>query len=152
MSARRLPFLQRPALVVSDLERALEVYRDLLGFAVGFIGVDAADSYSYQVFDIPPETGTRFCVLSTEQQERGLALIEVPGRELYAPSQMRLAAIVVQVADLADMLERARRSGLRCLEPRRHPAPERGAARVEACFHDPDGHPIVIYQLLGSAA
>ena len=43
---RPLPYFQRAALLVDDLDRAFEVYRDLLGFALEFVGDDESDSFA----------------------------------------------------------------------------------------------------------
>ncbi len=53
---RPLPYFQRAALLVEDLEKAFEVYRDLLGFAVEFIGDRQTDAFAYDIFGIPENT------------------------------------------------------------------------------------------------
>ena len=41
------PHVKRPNLVVSDIERALTIYRDILGLTASDIGTSSPDSYSY---------------------------------------------------------------------------------------------------------
>ncbi|MEQ8263746.1 VOC family protein [Pseudohaliea sp.] len=144
---RPLPWFQRACLLVRALEPAFEVYRDLLGFEVAHVGEDGPDAYSYEIFRLPRDVSTRFATLSSAAQLRTLALIEVPGEVLRAPS-IPAAATVIQVDSVAATLERARGLGLACCEPRHHPAPPNGPARSEAAFYDHDGHPVVIYALL----
>ena len=50
---------QRTNLVVRDLDRALAIYRDVLGFEVDYQKTSAPDSYSYRVFGFPPEAVLR---------------------------------------------------------------------------------------------
>ena len=43
---------QRANYLVSNKERALLLYRDILGMSLDFMKVSEEDSYSYDVFDI----------------------------------------------------------------------------------------------------
>ena len=47
------PHVKRPNLVVSDIERSLTIYRDILGLDASDISTSSATSYSYPVFKIP---------------------------------------------------------------------------------------------------
>ncbi len=77
------PRLQRPNFVVADLDRALRVYRDILGFSVAFIEESDAASYAYPVFEIPSAARLRFHVLNANpEQPRSLVLTEIKGIEL----------------------------------------------------------------------
>ena len=60
--------LQRANFVVSDLDRALVMYRDVLGLEVTFIKDSEPDSYSYPVFRIDSRARLRFAVLSAPDQ------------------------------------------------------------------------------------
>ena len=147
---RNLPYFQRMCLLISDLDQALALYQDLLGFKVEYIGVDDPDSYSYEIFNIPRNIQTRFATLSSTDQLRTLALIEVPGADIH-PSDMLTAAPVIHVASVTDMLARAEAKGFKTTVPRTHPAPENGPGRSEAAIYDPDGHPVVVYELVESS-
>ena len=144
---RPLPWFQRACLLVRDMDRALGVYRDLLGFTLAHLGTDGDDAYSYEIFRIPRDIQTRFATLSSEAQMRTLALIEVPGNVL-AGAAIPSAATVIQVASVDAMLSAAMEAGLECCLPRRHDEPASGPGRIEAAFYDPDGHPVVIYEVL----
>ena len=142
---RPLPYFQRLALVVDDLDKAFEVYRDLLGFELEFIGDDTSDAFAYDIFAIPREVKIRFAALSSESQQRTLALIEAPG---FAAGQSdRRAAAVVQVGSVAETTARARALGLQAHEPRTELDPANGPPRTEGGFYDHDGHTVVIYNL-----
>lgn len=142
-SERSLPYFQRAALVVANIDQSLRLYRDILGFVVEYIGEDTPQSYSYDLFQIPRHLPTRFATLSSAQQQRTFALIEVPD---YQPIKSGLiaAAIVVHVAEVAQTLIQAQHLGLVCHTPRVVTSPP---ARTEAGLYDSDGHLVVIYQL-----
>lgn len=144
---RPLPWFQRACLLVRDMDRALAVYRDLLGFTLNHLGTDGDDAYSYEIFRIPREIQTRFATLSSEAQLRTLALIEVPGKALQQPA-IPVAATVVQVTSVDRVLSAAIAAGLESCLPRRHDEPASGPGRIEAAFYDHDGHPVVIYEVL----
>lgn len=143
---RNLPYFQRACLLVSDLDKALNVYQGLLGFTCTKLSVDDPDSYSYEIFNIPRDIQTRFATLSSHDQVRTLALIEVPGAKIQSGS-MLTAATVINVPDVAKMLEDAAQMGLKALGIRDHPVTESGPGRKEAAFYDHDGHPVVIFEV-----
>ena len=145
-----LPWFQRACLLVRDIPASLRLFRDVLGFSVSHFGEDSPDAYSYDIFNIPRDIPTRFATLDSPEQERTLALIEVPGTVLQTFS-IAPAATVVRVANLAATLNRATELGFSVTEPRWHRDPERGPARGEAAIYDPDGHPAVVYEILDSA-
>ena len=98
--------LKRPCLVVSDLERSLTLYRDILGFQLDYIGEASPNSYLYKVFQIPSEAQIRFAALSTPHEIRALALTEVKGIVLPSYPPPYRAATVVQVEDVPPSLNR----------------------------------------------
>lgn len=144
---RTLPYFQRACLLVSDLDKSLSVYQDLLGFTCTKLSVDDPDSYSYEIFNIPRDIQTRFATLSSADQVRTLALIEVPGATIQSGS-MLTASTVINVPDVAKMLDDAKHAGLKALDIRVHDATDAGPGRKEAAFYDHDGHPVVIYEVI----
>ncbi len=142
---RPLPFFQRAALLVDNLDKALAVYRDLLGFELEFVGDDESDSFAYEIFSIPTEVKTRFATLSSESQQRTLALIEAPGHA--AAQSERRTAVVIQVESVAATLEGASALGLDICVARTERDPKKGPPRTESGFYDHDGHTVVIYNL-----
>jgi len=142
---RPLPYFQRIALIVDDLDKAFEVYRDLLGFTVEYIGPHGGDSFAYEIFSIPESVQIRFAALSSESQQRTMALIEAPGHA--AAQSERRAAAVIQVPSVVETLEAAKALGLKTCEPRTELDPSKGPARTESGFYDHDGHTVVIYNL-----
>jgi catechol 2,3-dioxygenase-like lactoylglutathione lyase family enzyme len=142
---RPLPYFQRAALVVDDLDKAFEVYRDLLGFDLEFIGDDRSDAFAYEIFSIPQDIKIRFAALSSESQQRTLALIEAPGHA--AAQSERRTAVVVQVESVTATLAGAVALGLDICQPRTSLDPAKGPPRTESGFYDHDGHTVVIYNL-----
>ena len=145
-STNNHPWFQRACLLVRDIEQALIVYRDLLGFELNYLGDDAAESFSYEIFRIPKTIQTRFATLSSPKQIRTLAFIEVPDDDFFVTSQMD--ACVIRVNSVEETLALAKQIGLECCEIRREESPLRGPARSESAFYDYDGRPVVIFEYL----
>lgn len=144
--------LQRPNLVVADLERALRVYRDILGFQLEFIQDSPADSYSYPVFEIPRAAKLRFAVLSAnDEQPRSLALTEIRGVDLPAPALPRRNALVLNVEGIDAVLAGLRDEGLH-IYPEERLQTHDGRIGREIGFVDHDGHLVVIYRIDQAAA
>jgi catechol 2,3-dioxygenase-like lactoylglutathione lyase family enzyme len=143
---RPLPYFQRAALVVNDLEKALAVYRDLLGFTLEFVGDRESDAYAYEIFAIPEKVPIRFAALSSASQQRTLALIEAPGHAASLGDARRVAT-VIQVPSVVETTARVRALGLEAHEPRTELEPANGPPRTEGGFYDHDGHTVVIYNL-----
>ena len=70
---------QRGNFVVSDLDRSVDFYTNVLGMDVDFIKESEPDSYSYIVFKISRERRLRFAMLSYPDQPRVMALTEIDG-------------------------------------------------------------------------
>ena len=145
-------YFKRQAIVVSDMERALTLYRDTLGFTLHSLTQSSETSYSYEVFNIPREASIRFATLDAgDVQIRTLALIEVTGVDLAPHTGIRRAAAVINasgryeqiVASLGEM-------GLEHMQPRPlgDPNSPRGQG-IELGFLDWDGNLVVIYEFPG---
>ena len=142
---RPLPFFQRIAIIVDDLDKAFEVYRDLLGFKLEYVADHTSESFAYEIFGIPETVTIRFAALSSETQQRTMALIEAPGHA--AAQSERRTASVIQVASVVETTTKAKELGLETREPRTDLDPAAGPPRTEGAFFDHDGHTVVIYNL-----
>ncbi|HLL59871.1 MAG TPA: VOC family protein [Allosphingosinicella sp.] len=140
---------QRANFVVRDLDRALTLYRDVLGFEVAFTQGHNPDSYSFPVFEIPPEAKLRFCVLSTGTQERVMALTEITGVDLSPVPHPRRSAIVLEVGDLDSVVAKARAAGARVYDEGELLTKD-GRRGREIGIADFDDNLIVIYKILGA--
>lgn len=137
---------QRGNFVVSDLDRALVLYRDVLGLQIAFIKDSEPDSYSYPVFEIDPAAKLRFAVLSTETQERVMALTEVRGIELPKVPLPRRSAIVLNIGDVDGVVERATKHGFHIYDEERLETQD-GRVGREVGIVDDDDNLVVIYNI-----
>ena len=138
--------LQRANNVVSNLDRALTLYRDILGLSVEFMHESEADSYSYPVFEIDRSAKLRFCVLSTATQLRVLALTEVTGIDLPEVPMPRRSAIVLHVPDIDRVLAECSKAGFHTY-PEEHLVTNDGRTGREIGIVDDDGNLVVIYRI-----
>ena len=145
-SAGRNPRLQRANYLVADIERALQLYRDILGFEVAFIKDSPSDSYSYPVFAIDKASTLRFAVLSTSDQPRVMALTEVSNPGIMAQALPRRAAIVIEIADIDGVIADCERQGF-TVYPEERLETHDGRIGRELGIVDDDGNLVVIYYI-----
>lgn len=148
-AVERLAPIYRHSILVSDLERSLTLYRDVLGLALGRISETPEDSYSYRFFNIEPAAMRRFAYLHGEEGHRNvLGLGEVPGIDLALPEAPRASAYVQTVADVEGVRAAVEALGLEVIEPVRFMSREAGRPGMEFGIIDFDGHLILVYGLL----
>lgn len=137
---------QRANYVVSDLDRALVLYRDILGMTVEFMHESEPESYSYPVFEIDRSANMRFCVLNTATQPRVMALTEVAGIDLEPIPMPRRSAIVLDVPNIDDVLAGCADAGFH-VYPEEHLVTHDGRTGREIGIVDDDGNLVVIYRI-----
>ncbi len=137
---------QRANFVVSDLNRSLILYRDILGMQVEFTKDSPQDSYSYEVFGIEKSAPLGFAVLGTASQPRVMALTEIRDTNLPAPSLPRRAAIVLHVDNIDSVVQACQDAGLHVY---REDLLETNDGRTGREFGilDFDGNLVVIYHI-----
>jgi catechol 2,3-dioxygenase-like lactoylglutathione lyase family enzyme len=142
-------YLKRPALVVDNLDRSLAIYRDILGFKVQFTKESAADSYSYDVFNIPRHINMRFATLTADGPDVSIfGLIEAPGaRPKLAPDAVRGSAVVIHLDDLDGARRLLRQRDDVTLLPEFALTTQDGRKGREVAMIDPDGHAILLYHI-----
>ncbi len=139
---------KRVTLVVADMEKSLQIYRDILGFTLDGIMESSAESYSYPVFKIDPEAEVRFATLSAgPEQIRTMALTEITGMDLPKPGRPFMTATVIRVADLDGTFKKLEALGLEIVPGTIAERPGEFKFKEQA-FVDFDGHLIVLYQML----
>lgn len=138
---------QRPNYVVSDLDRALPVYQDVLGLDLVFIKDSPETSYSYEVFQIDRSAKMRFAVLSSASQANVMALTELKGIDIPAMPLPNRSAIVLECEDFDGVMNRAKEAGLKVFEEGSLVTKD-GRTGRELGFLDHDGNLIVIYKIL----
>ncbi len=141
------PVYKRPNLVVSDIDRAMTIYVDLLGFEAGDVQTSSADSFSYPVFQIPRDAKIRFVTMNDSQDSRAFALTEVTCAPLASlPATPHLTAHVIGVTDLKGKIAAIERMGLTISPAKTAQGSE--FTFIEQAFTDYDGHLIVLYEIL----
>lgn len=138
---------QRSNYVVSDLDRALPVYTDVLGLDLVFVKDSAEDSYSYEVFQIDRAATMRFAVLGTPTQPNCMALTELKGIDLAEVPLPSRSAIVLECTDFDGVRDRAKAAGLKVFDEGNLVTKD-GRKGRELGFLDHDGNLIVIYLIL----
>lgn len=143
-----IPHVKRPNLIVADMDRSLAIYRDILGFTPSAISDSSLDSFSYPVFNFPPEARMRYTYLGEPDEQRVFGLTEVRNIEIpRPPSAPYMNATVVAITDLEAKFAKLEAMGLKL-----SPSKTTGGAEfrfIEQAFTDPDGHLIVCYEILG---
>ncbi|MDX1515886.1 MAG: hypothetical protein R3288_03550 [Woeseiaceae bacterium] len=143
------PTFKRAVFLVSDLDRALRLWKVVLGFDAGpvteYVG---DDDYVFHLMNLPPGTTVRTVALSAgAQQVRTMALIEVRGLDALPENAPRRAAVVVNARGrLTQIIAGARAAGLRLTRENRFETVE-GIAAIEQGIVDWDGNLILVYQL-----
>lgn len=140
-------FYKRQLYVVTDMERALTLWRDVMGLQPGDITTSGPNSYSREVFNIPARAAMRFCTLSAgPTQIRTLALLEVKGVRLPRKTGIRTTGAVINAnGRLEAIIASARSMGLTIMGPRVLESASQGNG-IEQGFLDWDGNVIVLYQ------
>ena len=138
--------VKRPNLVVSDMDRALRVYRDILGFKVFALDPSGPESYSYPVFKFPKDAKLRMATLNTATGVRVLAITELKGAPLPPKPVPHRSAVVIEVKGIEQVMARIAAEGLPIVPPKTSKTPE-GLTFIEQSFEDHDGHLVVLYEI-----
>ncbi len=136
--------VHRSHLLVSDMDRALTVYRDVLGFKVNFL-VDSLD-VTYPMFDLDPQARCQTAFISEGRGSFGsLALTEAKGVELPKRGPPHACVIIVEVKEgrLPEIRERIQALGL----PNHPPMELDNPPRTDWSFTDFDGHRVVVFEI-----
>lgn len=142
-----MPHVKRANFIVSDIDRTLTIYHDILGLVPGDIQSSSEDSYSYTAFKIPAEATLRSVTLSEPREKRTFALTEVTGIDLPRPSSApHMSTVVIGIDNLEGKFERIKALGLEVTEPR--VAKGVDFRFIEQAFVDYDGHLVVCYEAL----
>lgn len=142
-------YVQRPTIIVSDLDRALTLWRDVLGFSVDGIGpLSGPESMTaMRVWNAPSEATFRFATLSIPgRQQRTIGLGEMKGADIEVPESPRIAAILLQVEDLHEKVDQIVAMGLSKHYESSYGPNAEGLMIGEVGFLDHDGHLIVMFE------
>jgi catechol 2,3-dioxygenase-like lactoylglutathione lyase family enzyme len=147
-------FFKRQVLIVSNLDRALTLYRDLLGFVQdgGRANTSERSSYVYDVLQIPRDAQLRTTTLNAgTRQIRTLLLAEVRGIPVPPLTGPRRTATVINAnGRFAQIIAGVEKLGLKRMSPHVldsvDPKDGRG---VEQAFEDWDGNVVLLYEFPG---
>lgn len=144
---------QRATLTVSDVDRSLHFYRDLLGFTVS--GDARYDTPALRtMFHIPEGATPRLVLLNASAtQPRALALVHADGLAVDAAANTSNApALVVNTTELDAIMARMDASNITVVL---RPTPLNDFSGKpfgrEAMVLDPDGVRLVLFELLASS-
>ena len=137
---------QRANYLVSNKERALLLYRDILGMSLDFMKDSEEDSYSYEVFDIDDSIAMEFALLSYENQPRVLALTILGDGNLEQNPLPRRGAIVIEVDNVDETVAKCKEKGIHCYRDD-HLITHDGREGKEVGILDDDGNLVVIYKI-----
>ena len=138
------PYLHRTNFVVADMDRALRLYRDILGFEVN--GIMPASPLMDNIFEIPAEADTRIAFLSSTEGGFGdIGITEVKGVDLPPAQSMYPTVFIIEIQrKIDDMVAQLEAEGLdiKGVYDLKEPLP-----RVEIVFTDHDGHRVLLMRL-----
>lgn len=137
---------QRANYVVTNMNRALVLYRDILGMKVEFMKDSEPDSYSYPVFNIDPSAKLGFAILSTPTQPRIMALTEIRGTTIPRNPPPRRSAIVLDIPNLDEVVAACAEAGFETY-PEDELVTHDGRRGREYGIVDADDNLIVIYHI-----
>jgi len=142
-----MPHVKRPNILVTDLDRSLKIYRDILGFSFDSISESSLDSFSYPVFNIPREARMRYTYLNEPSEKRVFGITEVKGVKLPKPaSAPYMTTAVIGITELESKFAKLKAMGLTVTESKTTGGTE--FRFIEQAFVDFDGHLIVCYEIL----
>ncbi len=138
------PYLHRTNFVVADMDRALRLYRDILGFEVN--GIMPASPLMDNIFEIPAEADTRIAFLSNGGGGFGdIGITEVKGVDLPPAQSIYPTVWIIEIQrEIDDMVSQLEAEGLdiKGVYDLKDPLP-----RVEIVFTDHDGHRVLLMRL-----
>ena len=146
LGANASPELKRINLLVSDLDRSLEIYEGVIGMEVFEIKISKTDSYAYEVFNVPSDARLRFASLNVGSEKRAFALTEVSNARLPSQDGIKMSTAVIKINKLKEIYNQIIDLELKATKIDEDITPE-GRTFLEFSFVDYDGNLIVLYEL-----
>jgi uncharacterized protein (DUF1330 family)/catechol 2,3-dioxygenase-like lactoylglutathione lyase family enzyme len=140
-AAQPAPTFRRTTLVVASLDRALKLYRDVLGFAASPPRQIARDGSAGMIFNLPVGELARFVTLDAGGLQREIVgLIEVPSYRARRVG-VRATALVIKVpVPLESILPKIAATGATLMPP------TMAGSNKEQGLLDADGNLVVLYE------
>ncbi len=141
------PYVHRSNLVVADIDRALTLYRDILGFRVDRALPVNPGNFMYEFFGIPAEAQVRIAFLATPDGRFGaIGMTEVKGVPLPPRAKPYESVLIVEVQKRIEAVHEKALAATPKLEVGRI-LELTNPARREFPVTDYDGHRIIVMQL-----
>ena len=151
--AGRVLRLKRGWLLVSDLERSVAFYADLIGLELYAISPNfdrRPDPLAEPMFGYAPDARRRVATFNTSNEVRAFGLTEVADMDWQVQQHPRTSTVLFQTDHLLEILERVDDAGYEVIGPIAGMVPaDVGVPAVrylEAGVVDPDGHVIALFQ------
>jgi catechol 2,3-dioxygenase-like lactoylglutathione lyase family enzyme len=151
--------IKRGLVIVSDLDRSIRFYRDIIGlelYSVEPYFDRNPDSLGYEMFGVKPGSRKRMAMFNTSAEVRGLTLQEVRDVPVRFRDRPRAFTLLFETDDLVGIYERAVAAGARIVAPASGEVPATDKAPrlrfMEMAVFDPDGHAISFFQYFDSDA
>jgi catechol 2,3-dioxygenase-like lactoylglutathione lyase family enzyme len=139
--------LKRVPIVVSDMERSLTLYRDILGLTVESDNPMTPNAHDERVFNVAPGRLTRSVKFNLgPDQIRAVGLFEVKGYRGKDPKAPHDHGIVFRVTRIDEIHAQARAAGIRIVDFVELTTSS-GETGRELTMLDPDGHLVLVYQI-----
>jgi len=155
--AGKLLRVKRPLLIVSDLERSLKFYVDVIGLEL--YSVDPyydrnPQSLGYEMFGVAQGARKRMAMLNTSNEIRGITLQEIKDMPVKFEQRPRAFTVLFETDDLFGIRQRAQAAGFRIIEPQLADIPETTQTPrlrfAELAVIDPDDHVVAFFQYFES--
>lgn len=142
-------YFKRTVFLVSDLDRAVPLWRDVLGFDANDVNdFTGKGSYIFELMNIPADSGVRTVSFNAgNEQIRTMLLVEISGITAAAPDSVHSNVAVINANGRFDeIIDDVRMLGLR-LKPAHRFRTADGDDAIEQGFLDWDGNLVLLYEL-----
>ncbi len=147
-------FFKRAVFIVSDLDRSLALWRDVLGFEADPVNdLTGQDSYVFGLMNIPEDSVVRTVSLNAgDTQVRTMLLLEVP-TEMPSPREaVHRSTVVINANGRFDSIIKAIDAlGLELKSANSFVTAD-GDAAIEQGFVDWDGNLVLVYEIRDQAS
>ena len=141
------PILKRVPIVVSDMEKSLRLYRDILHLSIESDNMMKPDPHDERVFNVPPGGLRRSVKFNlSPDQIRAIGLFEVKGYKGVDANAVHDHGIVLRVTHIDEIFAQAKAAELRIIDFV-DLTTNTGDKGRELSLLDPDGHLVLVYQI-----
>ena len=142
-------YFKRAVFIVSNLERSLALWRDVLKFEANPVNdLTGNESYVYELMNVPVDSVARTVSFNAgDQQVRTMLLLEVPGTESLPSDAVHRSTVVINANGRFDEIMAAVEALDLELKPSNRFVTADGDAAIEQGFVDWDGNLVLVYEI-----